>query len=272
MALKTYLNEASLAGQFGSDLNQGLSNMCSLLNLANECNGQIFIAKDRLKQQTLNAKSNTLNDLMSLEKKGVVKHDTATLLRTLLQKSKQMPAMPTGSTYTYNNKDCSSTSLSVVYEDVATNTVDFIVVASFPRAGFDVAKIAITKDKITTIQATNVTSYDGFSGLLVNNGILTKYDKKSKSAPTDEQSVLTKDPDFVCTGKRETATKKKRFVYFRKSKKEYWYIDGAHPDGNAHYEVFNHDGSFKGEHSFFDENLDNVRLPGSKKNRTLYMS
>lgn len=271
MALKTYLNELSLVGQFGIDINQRLSDMCSLLNLVSECNGQIFIAKDKIKRQPVNAKGNTLSDLLS-PKNGVLNHDTVILLLTLLQKSNPIPSTPAGSTYTYNKKNCNSTSLSAVYEEVASNTVDFIVVASFPSAEFNVANISITKDNTTTKQVANVTSSEGFSNLLEINGFPTRYDKKSKIPPSDEQSVLTKCSDFECTGKRETYTTKNRLVYFRKSKKEYWYLDGTHPDGSAHYEVFSHDGTFKGEHSFFDDDLDNVVLPRNKKNRKLYMS
>lgn len=272
MALKTYLNESSLVGQFSDDLNQRLSSMCTLMNIVNECNGQIFIAKDKLNLRPINDKGNTLKELLNLQKKGVVKHDTVTLLLALVQRSKPMATISVGSTYTYNNRDYSSSSLAVVYEEVASNFDDFIVVASFPDAEFNVANISITKNNTTTKQAVNVTSPDGFSNLLVNKGLLARYDKKSKIAPGDEQSVLTKNPDFECTGKRETYTTKKRLVYFRKSKKEYWYIDGTHPDGSAHYEVFSQDGTFKGEHSFFDDDLDNVVLPNSKKGRKLYMS
>lgn len=274
MSLKAYLNEHSLNGLQNGCLNDKLNELCALLDITYRClGGMNYVHKPGLLNAVVDAKGTKFSQLDTLVRTKNIQRDTLSRLRDTFQKSIQLNIAPVKDSYKYNGMEYRGSSIACAYEDAIVNDQDHIVLASFPNGGFDVAHMSVSKNDENTINLCNVTSSIGYGQYLSNVGLLNDYDKSSKLPPSDEQSIFVTNPDFEYTGKRETDTKAKRKVYCRKSKGDYWFIDGAHNDGGAHYEVFTADLRFKGSLSFFETDLDKIRIPknNNEKKRKLHM-
>lgn len=275
MILHTYFNECSLNGQFNKDVETALRDFLSMHALTSRIDDSVFyILKQNFSNIVITNNGCKLSDLSRLVKAKVVSKETVDLFRDIIQKARTAVIASPDRNYSCNNKSCNNTNLVAAYEDSVQNAeTKIVLLASFPNGGFNVAHVDVKKDGTNLLAIPNVTSPNGMRSFLANNNLLKSYDPNSTSAPTDGQTLCETNPDFEYTKKREQYTNGKRKVYLHKPTGDYWYVDSAHADGEAHYEVFSKNLKFRGTVSFFEKDLSKIRKPSkNKKGRTLVMA
>jgi len=118
-------------------------------------------------------------------------------------------------------------------------------VLSAPNSQFDGLSVLTLREPLSgsELGIVNLTSAESvYAWIAQECGI---YDATSCEAPSDFQTVLTKDTErFEPTRKR--SRKGSRKVYKERQTRRQFYVDYGHPGGSAHLEVFNEHGEHLG--------------------------
>lgn len=242
MGVNLYINDISLHGQF----TKGLSNaVCEFLrtisDILHSFNDVTLWNNSRLLQAVVDANGHRL-DIIQQENKNLWFH-----LIGVLDKAKTLSHSPTG-VYTCNGNDVTLSSLSAAYDDQTAR--GNVIVVSLSPSEYSNNPLSVAKDGSST-NIRNIVNSVQIATVASGFAIKNVYDKTSQDKVLDEQTVLIDTELFELTNLKPQKGSK---VYKRKGHEEYWYVDSAHRDGEAHLEVFATSNNFLGTCAIDDVN------------------
>lgn len=238
MDVSVYINELSLNGQFcGAELQtvQNFLHCIDHLQVLLNGNVKVFYHTGLLSKELCSGTHTRLCDLRQLDR------DVNGQFMALLDKASETETTQATANYHCNGKTVNNSGLSEAYDKNAKGEPTIVV--SFPNS-FSSSNTLSVSSVQGVQQIKNITDDDSIEEATQSFDIREKYDRSSHGYVPDKLTILTDTSLFKLSNK---PTVQGRRVYERLDRKEYWYVDNAHRNGQAHLEVFNARGEHIGE-------------------------